>query len=81
MSEYLRSSVIGYAILGPQELDIRPSPYVTPGSIGPAKCSAGGEEGGKEVGKGLPNSKDVWTAEQVSTQQQYEYDDPRPKPE
>ena len=72
---------MGMPYLVVQELDVRPSPYATPGSIGPAKGSGGGEEGEKKAVKGKPNSKDLWSTDGVSEQQQYEYDDPRPEPE
>lgn len=52
-----------------------PSPYATPGSIGPKaedklagpKCQSEGEN--------------IWNADEVSGNQQYEYDDPRPQPD
>ena len=56
-----------------QELDVRPSPYATPGSIGPTT-----KDGGAKVES---KSKDIWSADEVLEKQEYEYDDPRPQPE
>ena len=60
-----------------QEIDTRPSPYVNPGSIGP-KASADPID---HSPKAESTSKDIWGGEEVSSQQQYEYEDPRPEPE
>ncbi len=56
-------------------MDIRPSPYATPGSVGPPRAT------GEATAKKETKSKDIWAAEEVLEKQQYEYDDPRPQPE
>lgn len=53
---------------------MRPSAYATPGSIGPVKSVGGGR---REERKG----KEIWDEGEVSEQQQFEYEDPRPQPE
>lgn len=58
----------------PQTLDVRPSPYATPGSIGHTAQ-------GKSDVKSQSAGKDIWNVADVSGKQQYEYDDPRPQPD
>jgi hypothetical protein len=55
---------------------VTPSPYATPGSIGPASNAAGKSDSNSQSG-----GKEIWDVEEVSEKQQYEYDDPRPSPE
>lgn len=54
-----------------------PSPYATPGTIGPAAKGQGGGGGKQRESQG----QDIWSADEVQEKQQYEYDDPRPQPE
>lgn len=49
-----------------------PSPYATPGSIGHTSGD------GKPM---EPAGKDIWSTDEVSENQQHEYDDPRPQPQ
>lgn len=51
---------------------MRPSPYATPGSIAPAHS--------KQPDSSV-ESKDIWNTDEISGNQQYEYDDPRPQPQ
>lgn len=51
-----------------------PSPYATPGSIGP-------EARNKSDQNAQSEGKDIWNTEEVTEKQQYEYDDPRPSPD
>eukprot|EP00731_Ephydatia_muelleri_P030895 Em0022g409a len=55
------------------ELDVRPSPYANPGSIGGAA--------GKSGVVPPKASKDIWSEGEVPVGQQFDYDDPRPEPE
>ena len=56
-------------------MDITPSPYATPGSIGPSVS-------GKQTDSKLQAvTKDIWRDDEVAVNQHYEYDDPRPQPE
>lgn len=60
------------------ETAAHPTPYDTPAAIGgqPAATPQGAGRKGKASGGG-----DIWKEGEVSEQQQYEYDDPRPQPE
>lgn len=57
------------------ELDVSPSPYATPGTIGPS--------GNIVDSKNEPAaSKQIWITDEVQEDgQNYNYDDPRPQPE
>lgn len=59
-----------------QTLDgtVSPSPYTTPGVIGTA---TGSQKDSEPLGKG----GDIWTTEEVTEKQHYEYEDPRPQPD
>ena len=66
----------GCIFFSPKTLDVTPSPYATPGSIGgPAAASKSGDPNPQSA------SKNIWNTEEVSEKQQYEYDDPRPCPD
>ena len=61
-----------------QELDVQPSPYVTPGSIGPTSAASGNSS---QPPEGKTVSSEIWQSGEVEEQSQYEYDDLRPQPE
>ena len=62
----------------PQELETGPSPYANPGSIGASVQATPTEINSSKTSS---VSKAIWENQDVSDQQHYEYDDPRPEPE
>ena len=65
----LHATVCGWV----QELDAASPAYSTPGGIGQPAAVAQATR--------VQDEGDIWNKTEVSEQQQYEYDDPRPQPE
>lgn len=53
---------------------MHPSPYATPGSIGPSSVNV-------EPNQKSSESKDIWTAGEIESRDNYDYEDSRPQPE